>query len=133
MWLETFLVGFWLTFTPPADLITDTTNVIIVEYSRSMGTGILTSGNYDIRDRNNNQIPIYGISILEELDSIAISDSSVIALEVPKLVFKMEYTIEINDVYDKEETPIDTTRNTGWYYYSGFHPNLKSKPSLIIK
>jgi hypothetical protein len=139
MWETTlFLIGAWLTITPPADMLTDSTSVMLLEFNQSMSTaGLFDEENYSITDNLGNAIPIYQIQILDTLidgaGGISIPDTSLIALQIPKGVFKRSYTTVVSNLTDKDGTAINAEKNTGWYYHSGFAPNLIDVPNLQIR
>lgn len=139
MWETTlFLIGAWLTITPPADLLTDSTSVMLLEFNQSMSTtGLFDEENYNITDNLGNAIPIYQISIIDTIDGIIISDplpdSSLIALQIPKGVFKRTYTTVVNNLTDKTGREINTNYNRGSYYHVGYLPNLIDMPTLHIR
>lgn len=139
MWETTlFLIGAWLTITPPADLLTDSTSVMLLEFNQSLSiTGLFDEENYSITDNVGNTIPIYQIQILDTLidgaGGVSIPDTSLIALQIPKGVFKRSYTTVVNNLIDKTGREINTNYNTGWYYHIGYLPNLIDVPSLQIR
>jgi len=134
MWATTFLVAFWLTITPPYNLITPTTDVFILEFSRTMSTvGIFVTGNYTITDMNGNNIPIQDIEIVNELDGISTPGTTLVALIVPKIQYKTSYTVTVRNLRDINNNLIDPARSTAWHYNNGFAPNLEQSPKLITK
>lgn len=134
MWETVFLIAAWLTITPPTGFVTDTTSVMLLEFNESMSTtGLFDENNYSITDDHNNSIPIYQIEIVDTIDGIVIPDSSLIALLIPKATYKRSYTTVVNNLTDKDGTAINTEKNTGWYYHSGFAPNLIDVPNLQIR
>ena len=134
MWLTTFLIGAWLTITPPTGFVTDSTSVMLLEFNESMSTtGLFDDENYSITDGNGNSIPIYNIEIVDTIDGIVIPDTTLIALLIPKAQYKRTYTTTVNNLVDKNGRALNTEKNTGWFYYSGFAPNLISVPNIGVR
>lgn len=132
-----FLIGAWITITPPANLQSDSTSVIICEFSRDdIGSDFLSPYKYEIKefpynhDWNPNDpigkdIPILSVQRIYELDNIlADFGTSLIAIVIPRPDYRTNYLIKINN---------DWPVNFDWHYYSGFYPNLESSPDLFIK
>lgn len=123
MWEVLFMVGAWLTITPPPQYFTDTTNVVLIEFSENMSIeGLLDVNNYSIVDENNKSWIIYRVGIVSELDGIIISDTSLVALVSERLAYRGEYTITAVNVKDKAGNVIEGN-NSAWYFYNGFVPN----------
>lgn len=134
MWETLFLIGAWLTITPPTGFVTDSTSVMLLEFNESMSTtGLFDENNYSITDSKGNSIPIYQIGIVDTIDGMVIPDTSLIALLIPKATYKTAYTTVVNNLVDKNNRELNTEKNTGWYYHSGFHSNLITVPPIYIR
>lgn len=134
MWATTFLVGFWLTITPPTNLITPTTDVMLVEFSRVMNTqGLFVTSNYTITDEFNNVIPIQDIEVVNVLDGDQVLYTTVVALIVPKIQYRTRYSITVRNLRAIDNQPLLVSANTGTYWNNGYAPNLEQSPKLIIK
>jgi len=124
MWTTLFVVGAWLTITPPQQYFTDTTSVVLVEFSENMSMdGLLDIANYSIVDNDNRSWQIYRVGIVEELDSIIIPDTSLVALVTERLAYRKEYTTTVVNVKDKAGNVIEL-ENSGWYFFNGFTPSI---------
>lgn len=134
MWATTFLIAAWLTITPPVNLVSDSTSVMLLEFSVSMDTaGLFNKDNYSIVDNHGNSVPIYDIEIVNTLDGISIQDTSLIAIVIPKPVFKRSFTTTVSNLVDVNGRALDTEKNSAWYFNSGFTPNLITVPELHIR
>ncbi len=136
MWQYLFVIGAWLTITPPSELVTDSTNVFLVSFSREMDvTTILDINNYSIVDNDNKSYEIYSAYLLSTLDNqIVIPESSLVALVIEKLQYRKEYTTTVFGVRDKAGTIIDTVggNNIGWYFFNGYLPNIYEPPIVNL-
>lgn len=135
MWETFFLIGAWLTITPPANMLTDSTSVMLLEFNGHIdATGLYDENNYSITDNLNNSVPIYQIELIDTLDGDVVLDTlSIVALIIPKAAFKRSYTTVVSNLIDINDREINTEKNTGWYYHSGFAPNLIDVPNLQIR
>lgn len=134
MWETVFLIAVWLTITPPANLISDSTDVMLVEFNVPMSTeGLFNKNNYTIVDENNNHINIIYIDVVNSLDGINIPQATLVALVIPKQENRKTFTTTVNGVKSLDNRQINVNRNTYTYFHNGFAPNLERKPDLIIK
>jgi len=132
MWGTLILVGAWLTITPPQQYWTDTTSVIMVEFSENMSIeGLRTVSNYSIVDDENKTWKIYRIGIVSELDSIIIPDTSLVALITERLAYRKVYTITAVNVKDKAGNVIEDN-NWGVYFFNGYVPNRIGTPTVDL-
>lgn len=121
MWADVFLVGSWVTPTPPQGLVTDSTEVFMLEFSSVMNSsGLLNSVNYSVKDSNDNQLSIYVTAKIDSLDNIAATQgTTLVALVIPSPDSGMTYTVEARNLIRNDGVPIDTTKENGWHYYKG--------------
>lgn len=128
-----FVIGAWLTITPPQQYWTDTTSVILVEFSENMSMdGLLDVANYSIVDNDDKFWIIYRVGIVQELDGIIIPDTSLVALITERLAYRKEYTTTVVNVKDKAGNIIEN-ENKGWYFYNGYVPNRVGTPSVNLE
>lgn len=117
MWNQTFIVGAWVTSTPPDSLSSDTTDVFMYEFSSVMKSDqLLNSNSYSIKDSNEAIIPIYEVAKLDSLDGLsATPGTTLIALVIPKADSGMVYQAAAYNLQRNDGMPIDTTKKQ--YYY----------------
>lgn len=127
---QNLIVGGWLTITPPADLVSDSTSVLLVEFWNDMNAEtVLNLENYSLRV-DDQEKRIFRIKTIDRIDGIAIDDLTLIALVVEKLKSKKEYFLTVRNVEDK--TGIKQIEKVCWFFFNGFVPNLLKKPNGLL-
>lgn len=131
--IETFIIAAWLTITPLAQF-SDTTSVVLMEFSESMSSeGLLSTSNYKIGIIDSSQFfLIHKIGIVSEIDSITIPDTTLIALVTERLPHKTEFIVSAKNLKDKSGNFLDSTK-TAWFYFNGFAPNKFITPTVGIE
>lgn len=148
MWGTLFIVGFWLTITPiqnigvsysdTIDVWTDTTSVVLLEFSEPMDTAGLTNiHNYKIYDSTNTIVKIYRVGIVETIDDAPpsppiIVDSvgtDVVLLQTKRFNHRAAYKVEVFNVKDIAGNVIGD-KNTATFYFNGFVPNRVGTPNV---
>jgi len=117
-------IAAWLTVTPPAHMITDSTSVYLAEFQQSVQDSyLLDLQNFTLTDEQGVQVPLYSVEMIYELDgdSVKYSNTKLIGFKVPLLKYRELYTF--------------TAEGLGSYTYfnNGYAPNLEQKTDLIIK
>lgn len=126
---NTFIIAAWLTITPLAQF-SDTTSVVLIEFSESMSSaGLLNPVNYKIVSVANKNFIIHKVGIVKELDSIIISDTSLVALVTERLPHKTEFIVCAKNLQDKAGNFLDSTK-TVWFFFNGFAPNKFNTPTV---
>lgn len=137
MWPTLFLVGAWLTITPPPNLVTDSTSVIVAEFSREVSEqgGLLDVDNYFIQENEGTRIyEIHRIEIIDSLDGDSVTvGTTLIALITEKFEYNKIYKITVNNIVDKTGQHIDVNRNVCYYFYNAFVPHLIDSPIVNIE
>jgi hypothetical protein len=130
--VETFIIAAWLTITPLAQF-SDTTSVVLVEFSESMSIeGLLNPVNYKIVSAANKNFIIHKIGIVSEIDSIIIPDTTLIALISERLPHKTEFIVSAKNLKDRSGNFLDSTK-TVWFYFNGFAPNKFTTPNVSLE
>lgn len=120
--------------TPPANLINSNTDVMLVEFSKPMSTvGLFATSNYTIIDENGVNVPVSNVEVINNLDGIAIPQTTLVALVIPKQENRKTFTITVRNVRALDNTSMDLQKNTFWYFHNGYAPNLEQSPKLIFK
>ncbi len=134
MWQTLFLIGAWITITPPESLITPTTDVMLLEFSKPLSTvGLFATSNYTIVDENNVNIPILDIEVVDTLDGDVIPQTTLIALIIPKQDCRKILTITVRNLRSLEGLALNVEHNSDSYFHNRYLPNLEQSPKLIIK
>jgi hypothetical protein len=129
--VETFIIAAWLTITPLAQF-SDTTSVVLIEFSESMNIEeLLNPVNYEIVSAANKNFIIHKVGIVKELDSIIISDTSLVALVTERLPNKTEFLVSARNIKDKAGNYFDSTK-TVWFFFNGFAPNKFITPTVSL-
>lgn len=148
MFLTLFIIGAWLTITPVSDMHvtysdtvdiwTDTTSVILVEFSEPMSNdGLLDVHNYKVYDSTNSIIKLYKVGVVVSIDDSPPSPpivvdsvgTTVVALIVKRIQPHAQYAVQVFNVKDKAGNVIGTN-NEAWFYFNGFVPNRIGTPSV---
>jgi len=125
VWNELWLLAAWLTITPPSDLVTDSTSVIMLEFSRNVSVeGILDPENYQVVDEQGKHSTIYIVDIVFELDGITVQDTTLVALVTEKIKYRTLYTVTTNLFQD---------RNTSSFWFNGFVPLIIDSPTVYFR
>jgi hypothetical protein len=115
-------IAAWLTITPPAHLISDSTAVFLLEFQQSVSnTYLLNVGNYSIYDDNNQELQIYSAELLSSIDGIPVLYTKLLALKTAIPEQKKLYNIDAFSYGVRS------------YFNNGFAPNLELQPVLMIK
>lgn len=130
---NTFIIAAWLTITPLAQF-SDTTSVILVEFSESMSIdSLLYPGNYSvISSVDKKSWRIYRVGLVHQLEEDIIKDTSLIALVTERLPNKTEFLVKARNIKDKAGNYLDSTK-TVWFYFNGFAPNKFVTPSVRLE
>ena len=135
LWNTLMLLGAWATPTPPQEYYqyTDTSTVVMIEFSQPMSMdGLLDADNYQVIDMNGNLVKIYKVGLIDELDGISITDTTLVALVTAKVKYKTSYTVYAWNVKNNKGIEIQD-KNEGWFFFNGFTPWQEQKPYLIVK
>lgn len=135
MWGTLFVIAGWLTITPMSqmdityqdsvDIWTDTTSVILVEFSEPMSKqGLTDKNNYRVYDSTATSIRIYKVGIVTQLEDIVIHDTTLVALFTKRIDVKKAYSVQVSNVKDRAGNTIGED-NEAWFYFNGYVP---SKP-----
>lgn len=123
-------IGAWLTISP-LSVQSDTTSVILLEFSETMSIeGLLNVSNYQITDSIKNY-RIFSIGIVKSIDGIQTKDTSLIALVSGRLPYRTEFWVIVTGVKDKAGNLIGD-KNKAWFYFDGFRPNRIPTPSVML-
>jgi hypothetical protein len=137
--VETFIIAAWLTITPLAQF-SDTTSVILVEFSETMSVEeLLNPDNYKVGtidslatgQADSHFFEIYKIGIVSELDSIIISDTSLVALVTERIPHKTTFFVRAKNLKDRAGNFLDSTR-TVFHFFNGFAPNKFTTPTVSL-
>lgn len=116
------VIGIWFTITPPVNLVTDSTAVMIVEASLDIPyQEILDINNYVIVDDSGKQLQIHSANAIGKLDGDFPIGSKLAAFVTNKLDYRKVYTITM------------TGRGSFYFFNNGYAPNLEPQPYLITK
>lgn len=132
MWgIITFVIAAWVTPTALPQF-SDTTSVVMLEYSESMSIdSLLYPGNYSIVDADSNHYQIYKVGIIHQLEDIIIPDTSLVAIVAERLPYRKEFTVRVNNVKDRAGNLIG--KNHAWFFFNGFAPNRIPTPGVGLK
>jgi len=119
MWDDTFITGVWVTSTPPENLVTDSTQVFVYEYSAVMNnTGLLNEENYSLLDSNNTTVPIYSLIKLDSLGGLTTTQgTTLVAAVIPTADSGMVYKLKAFNLKRNNGAPIDTS-DYKYYYHN---------------
>ena len=134
MWLSLFLIlflsasyaqdtliGAWHTITPPAGTVDGSSMLICYEFNYDADSSALVNvSNYEIKEVGGNELTIYALYWITEIDTLDVIYTRLVGLKVPKLKYKAMYSFAY-------ETQADT------FFYNGFAPNLVPKPDVQIR
>ncbi len=148
MFSTLFIIGAWLTITPVSDMQitysdtvniwTDTTSVILVEFSEPMSMdGLLDVHNYKVYDSTNSIVKLYKVGVVVSIDDSPPSQpiivdsvgTTVVALIVKRIQPHEQYAVQVFNVKDKAGNVIGD-KNEGWFYFNGFVPNKIGTPNI---
>ena len=137
MWGTLFLIAGWLTITPPTfSQYSDTTNVILLEFSEPMAIdSLLYTGNYMVlcNDTSDHKIyRIHKVGIVRELDSIQIADTTLIALITDRVPYRKSFNVFAKNIKDRAGNYIDSTKSV-WFFHNGFVPNKLQIPGINLR
>ena len=94
---------------------------------------LLYPDNYKIFSAANDKSwKIHKVGIVKELDSIIISDTSLVALVTERLPHKTEFIVSAKNLKDKAGNFLDSTK-TVWFFFNGFAPNKFITPTVRFK
>lgn len=146
MWGTLFLIAGWLTITPLSamdveyrdsiDIWTDTTSVLLLEFSEPMDTaGLTNKNNYKVYDSTNTIVKIYRVGIVKSIDDapgsppIVVSEvgTEVVALQTKRFPSNGKYKIEVFNVKDLAGNVIGAD-NHYTFYFNGFVPHRFTTP-----
>lgn len=145
MWLSgiPFVIGAWISIStvipPPLAQWSDTTSVILIEYSEPMSIdGLLYSGNYKVLSNDDGKIwKIHKVKLVKSLKdstgNITIPDTTMIALITERLPYKKTFQISAANVKDRAGNLVDPNHRTVWLFYNGYAPNKFIKPKVELK
>jgi len=139
VWGTLFVIAGWLTITPMSqmdityqdsiDVWTDTTSVILVEFSEPMSKeGLTNRYNYRVYDSTATSIRIYRVGIVTQLEDIELHDTTMVALITKRINVKKAYSVQVFNVKDRAGNTIGED-NEGWFYFNGYVPS-KPLPNL---
>ena len=115
-------IAAWMTITPPTHLMTDSTCVYLAEFQISVSDSyLLDLQNFTLVDDQGNQIPMYAVEKLSEIDNLEVLYTKLIAITIPKLEYKRVYNFTASGM------------GTFPYFNNGYADNLENSPELIIK
>jgi hypothetical protein len=132
-----FIIGAWLTITPPEFAqYSDTTSVILIEFSKPMSIdSLLYEGNYMVlyADTTEHKIfRIYKVGIVTELDSIQIADTTLVCLITEKLPYRKSYYVGAKNIGDREGNLINENKYV-WFFFNGYVPNKYGSPVVNFR
>jgi len=151
MWPTLFLIGAWLTITPVSDMQitysdtvdiwTDTTSVILLEFSEPMSMdGLLDVHNYKVYDSTNTLVKLYKVGRVISIDDSPpstpiIVDSvgtTVVALITKRIKQSAPYCVQVFNVKDVAGNLI-TDQNEGCFFFNGFVPHRIGTPNVQLQ
>lgn len=144
-----FVIGSWLTITPLSDMQvtysdsvniwTDTTSVILVEFSEPMDTaGLTTINNYKVYDSTNTIVKIYRIGLVKMLDDapptppIIVTGNTLVALITKRIKQHSPYCVQVFNVKDVAGNLI-SNKNEGCFFFNGFVPHRIITPVVELR
>lgn len=137
IWGTIFLIAGWITITPPdSSVFTDTTSVVLLEFSESLSIeNLFSPENYSIIDADsliNKKYLVYRVGIIRELDNIQIPDTSLIALITERLPYRRGFNISAKNLKDKSGNMIDKNKSV-WFFFNGYAPNKFSADKTRVR
>ena len=115
------LIGAWQTITPPSGMVDGNTMLVCYEFNYDADSAeIVNVSNYLIEEVDGDELPIYAIYWITEIDNIDGIYTRLVGLKIPKLKYKAMYSFAY-------ETQADT------FFYNGYAPNLVPKPNTQIR
>ena len=137
-----FVIGAWLTIStvmPSVAQWSDTTSVILLEYSEPMSMdSLLHSGNYMILTVDDGKVwKIHKVGLVKELKdstgNLVIADTTLVALVTERLPYRKHFEISAANVKDRAGNLVDPNHKTVWFFFNGFAPNKFPKPMVEIR
>lgn len=115
------LIGAWQTITPPSGMVDGSTMLICYEFNYAADSSeIVNISNFQIKRVGGSVLTIYALYWITEIDNIDVDYTRLVGLKVPNLKYKNSYSFSY-------KAQADT------FFYSGFAPNLISKPDAHIR
>lgn len=138
-----FVVGAWITIStvipPPMAQWSDTTSVIVLEYSEPMSIdSLLYAGNYMVLSADDGKIwKIYKVGIVKQLQdstgNINLPDTTMVALVTERLPYRKSFNISADNVKDRAGNLVDPNHKTVWFFHNGYAPNKVNTPQVEIR